>query len=107
SAIAAAPLSATAKAALALAQVVDATLPAQTCKDIGTPSPCPDQVAAIASGPLGTLSLGSLTGSGLPVAVTDAAGAPRALGHGLGLADASGCGNLAGTGLDAAPFGLA
>jgi hypothetical protein len=105
SAIAAAPLSAEAKSALALAQVVDATLPAQTCKDIGTPSPCPDQVVAI--GALDPLTLGSLSGSGLPTSVTGASAAARALGRGLGPAGASGCGNLAGTGLAAAPFSLA
>ncbi len=103
-----APLSADAKAALALAQVVDATLPAQTCKDIGTPSPCPDQVAAVAPAGFGELAHGALNDSALSIAVTGPTDAARLLGAGLGATATQGCGTLAGSGLDGAgrPFAL-
>jgi hypothetical protein len=108
SAIDRAPVDAATKAALALAQVLDATLPAQTCKDIGTPPPCPDQVAAIAPAGFAELARGSLNGSALPTALTGAADAARPLGLALGATAGQGCGTLDGSGLDGSgrPFAL-
>ncbi len=97
------PLDAAARSAVALAQLTDVTLTAQTCKDIGAPSPCPDQVVGVdGTGALGDVSHGALNASALPTAVTSPGGAARALGHGIGRAAPS-CDGLGGVGFDIRP----
>ena len=97
------PLDAAARSALALTQLEDATLVSQTCKDIGAPSPCPDQVVGVHDGAaLGDVSRGALNDSALPTAVAGAPAVARELGRGLGRAGTS-CGGLGGVGFDTRP----
>jgi hypothetical protein len=97
------PLDAGGRAALALTQLEDATLVSQTCKDIGAPSPCPDQIVGVHDGAaLGDVSRGALDDSALPTVVAGAPAVARELGRALGRSGTS-CGGLGGVGFDIRP----
>jgi hypothetical protein len=102
-AICAMPVDKNTKASIALSELADASLGWQLCKDIGTPAPCPDEVAGVDAAPLdvspkpfGEMSHGALNKSGLPAVVINGnspQGDAHELGHGTGRAHASGaCG---------------